>query len=319
MAAPVRSAETVLGTPPARPGRPNAAAWKGTRHADPVGGGWERAHPTPDMDRLTGALTVAGSWPDVRFRVPLRRLLDDARAAYVIRSDGRALVRRVDPAVGAAVEEALKAADQPERGSASRHLRQAMDLAYALRPDPVKAYSEAIKAVECALHDTIQPNNRRATLGTMKGELPQLQNKLRSAITGPNGGEGLETALKMMTLLWEGQTPARGPRPDARSRQDGHPPRRHPRPMVRLGSHRQGMTAARPAFPRPRRFAVPRTGDMTRRGPIGVQRAPMEKSGPLMLPTGVKKIGVVAVELPLCREAALQGRGAGKADGARQA
>ncbi|MFD6115294.1 hypothetical protein ACFWG0_35085 [Streptomyces yangpuensis] len=69
---------------------------------------------------------------------------------------------------GAAVEEALKAADQPERGSASRHLRQAMDLAYALHPDPVKAYSEAIKAVECALHDTIQPNNRRATLGTIR-------------------------------------------------------------------------------------------------------------------------------------------------------
>ncbi|MFD3469915.1 hypothetical protein ACFWWM_26810 [Streptomyces sp. NPDC058682] len=65
------------------------------------------------MNRLTAALTVAGSLPDVRFHVPLRKLLDDARAAYVIRSDGRALVRRLDPAVGAAVEEALKAADQP--------------------------------------------------------------------------------------------------------------------------------------------------------------------------------------------------------------
>ncbi|MFD5880105.1 hypothetical protein [Streptomyces yangpuensis] len=179
-------------------------------------GGWEGTRPTPGMDRVTAALTVMGSWPDIRFRVPLRKLLDDARAAYVIRSDGRALVRRVDPAVGAAVEEALKAADQPERGSASRHLRQAMDLAYALHPDPVKAYSEAIKAVECALHDTIQPNNRRATLGTMKGELPQLKNKLRSAITSPNDGEGLETALKMMTLLWEGQTSRHGARDQTR-------------------------------------------------------------------------------------------------------
>ncbi|MER6251952.1 hypothetical protein ABT224_11360 [Streptomyces sp. NPDC001584] len=179
-------------------------------------GGWERTPLTPDMNRLAAALTVAGSLPDVRFRAPLRKLLDDARAAYVIRSDGRALVRRVNPAVGAAVEEALNAADQPERGSASRHLRQAMDLAYALHPDPVKAYSEAIKAVECALHDTIQPNNRKATLGTMKGELPQLQNKLRSAITGPNGSEGLETALKMMTLLWEGQTSRHGARDQTR-------------------------------------------------------------------------------------------------------
>ncbi|MCX4808634.1 hypothetical protein OG594_44880 [Streptomyces sp. NBC_01214] len=179
-------------------------------------GGSERTPLTPGMNRLTAALTVAGSLPDVRFRVPLRKLLDDARAAYVIRSDGRALVRRLDPAVGAAVEEALKSADQPERGSASRHLRQAMDLAYALHPDPVKAYSEAIKAVECALHDTLQPNNRKATLGTMKGELPQLQNKLRSAITGPNGSEGFETALKMMTLLWEGQTSRHGARDQTR-------------------------------------------------------------------------------------------------------
>lgn len=179
-------------------------------------GGWERARPTPDMDRVTVALTVMGSLPDIRFRVPLEKLFDDARAAYTIRSDGRALVRRVDPAVGATVEEALKAADQPERGSASRHLRQATSLAYALNPDPVKAYSEAIKAVECTLHDTIQPNNRKATLGTMKGELPQLQNKLRSAITGPNGTEGLETALKMMTLLWEGQTSRHGARDQTR-------------------------------------------------------------------------------------------------------
>ncbi|MEU5069871.1 hypothetical protein V6P99_37530 [Streptomyces virginiae] len=179
-------------------------------------GGREQSQLVRDMPRLTAALTMASALPDIRFRVPLRQLLSDARAAHVIRSDGRALVRRVDPAVGAAVEEALKAAEQPERGSASWHLRQAMDLAYALHPDPVKAYSEAIKAVECALHDTIQPNNRRATLGTMKGELPQLKNKLRSAITSPNDGEGLETALKMMTLLWEGQTSRHGARDQTR-------------------------------------------------------------------------------------------------------
>ncbi|MFB6583445.1 MULTISPECIES: hypothetical protein [unclassified Streptomyces] len=54
----------------------------------------------------------------------------------------------------------------------------------------------------------------------MKGELPQLQNKLRSAITGPNGGEGFETDLKMMTLLWEGRTSRHGARD--RTRDETH-------------------------------------------------------------------------------------------------
>ncbi|MFI1152558.1 hypothetical protein [Streptomyces sp. NPDC020817] len=80
----------------------------------------------------------------------------------------------------------------------------------------MKAYSEAIKAVECALHDTIQPNNRKATLGTMKGELPQIRNKLRSAVTGPNGSEGLDTVLHLMALLWEGQTSRHGARDQTR-------------------------------------------------------------------------------------------------------
>ncbi|MER7903005.1 hypothetical protein ABTX84_07070 [Streptomyces sp. NPDC095614] len=144
-------------------------------------------------------------------RVPLQQLLTDARSAYTIRTDGRALVRRVDPAVAAVTAVALKTADQPERGSATRHLSRALEAAYALQPDPVKAYSEAIKAVESAAHATLQPKHSAATLGTMLGEFRQIRAKLIVPIAGKAGGaEGLAVVESMMELLWTGQTSRHG-------------------------------------------------------------------------------------------------------------
>ncbi|MFD9565098.1 hypothetical protein [Streptomyces sp. NPDC059994] len=145
-------------------------------------------------------------------RGPLQELLDDAQSIYTIRIDGRALVHRVDPTLAASVEAAAQAAAQPDRGSASQHLRLAHNAAYALHPDAVRAYSEAIKAVEAAAQATLQPNNTRATLGTMLGEWRQIEHKLRSALPGKTGAEGLETARSMMELLWTGQSSRHGGR-----------------------------------------------------------------------------------------------------------
>ncbi|WP_331732126.1 hypothetical protein [Streptomyces sp. NBC_00989] len=147
---------------------------------------------------------------DLTHCIPLQQLLADAGSLYTIRADGRALVRRLGPAVVAVTDEAAKAADQPERGSATRHLRQALDAAYALHPDPVKAYSEAIKAVESAAHATLQPKHDQATLGTMLGEFRQVRAKLTVPIAGKSGAEGLAVVESMMALLWTGQTSRHG-------------------------------------------------------------------------------------------------------------
>ncbi|SCF61834.1 hypothetical protein [Streptomyces sp. Ncost-T10-10d] len=98
------------------------------------------------LSTLQAALLSAATPHDSMHRIPLQRLLADANSLCTIRADGRALARRVDPVVAAVTDVAAKAADRPERCSATRHLRQAFDAAYALQPDPVKAYSEAIKA-----------------------------------------------------------------------------------------------------------------------------------------------------------------------------
>ncbi|MFB7763587.1 hypothetical protein [Streptomyces xiamenensis] len=173
-------------------------------------GGWENTPLTAGRPPWEAALIVASSAPDTRYRGPLQQLLDDAGSLYTIRADGRALVRRVDPAVAAVINTAAEVANQPERGSATLHLRRAHEAAYALQPDPVKAYSEAIKAVESAAHATLQPNHARATLGTMLGELRQVRAKLGVPIAGKSGTEGLAAVESMMELLWTGQSSRHG-------------------------------------------------------------------------------------------------------------
>ncbi|MFE2412343.1 hypothetical protein ACFXDE_28745 [Kitasatospora sp. NPDC059408] len=174
------------------------------------------APPAADVPRAGALLTMAAGMSAVLAqqntvsRKPLQRLLDDARSRYTVRPDGGALVARVDPAIARTLQTAAESADQPERGSASEHLREAITQAYALTPDPVKAYSEAIKAVESAAHATVQPNHGRATLGTMLGEMPKIAPKLVFEIEGSDPQDGIEMVRRMMLQLWDGQTSRHG-------------------------------------------------------------------------------------------------------------
>ncbi|PSM41512.1 hypothetical protein C6Y14_22025 [Streptomyces dioscori] len=94
-------------------------------------------------------------------------------------------------------------------GSAADHLAAAWQAAYGRSPDPVRAYSEAIKAVECAAHAVIQPNRAKATLGTMLGEIKNARHKFSAAIPSPTG-DSIAPAEAMMRALWEGQTSRHG-------------------------------------------------------------------------------------------------------------
>ncbi|WP_198359127.1 hypothetical protein [Streptomyces fildesensis] len=153
---------------------------------------------------------VMGQMTFTKYRSPLQQLLDDGRSAYTIRTDGRALMRRVDRTVAALVGAAIHAAEQPNRGSAGVQLRRAYHAAYALRSDPVRAYSDAIKAVESAAQATLEPNNHKATLGTMLGALLQIGPQLEVAVPGRTDVEGLETVRSMMSMLWDGQVSRHG-------------------------------------------------------------------------------------------------------------
>jgi hypothetical protein len=141
----------------------------------------------------------------------LQELLDDARSVYTVKADGSGLERRVGVVETTAYLGAARtAAAKPEAGSAAGHLRAAWNAAHALKPNPVTAYGEAIKAVESAAHAMVGPNNDRATLGTMIGHLRGNPEAFRIVLAGRSGAGGVGTVTAMMALLWDGQTSRHG-------------------------------------------------------------------------------------------------------------
>ncbi|MFG2761645.1 hypothetical protein [Streptomyces wuyuanensis] len=141
----------------------------------------------------------------------LTNILDEAGSAYRVAWIGDGLEERVTPAVRDAVRQTMAdAAAQSTAGSAADHLGTAWQAAYGRSPDPVRAHSEAIKAVEAAAHAVVQPNNAKATLGTMLGEIRNARHKFGTAIPAPAAGDPIAAAEAMMRALWEGQTSRHG-------------------------------------------------------------------------------------------------------------
>ncbi|MEU4729603.1 hypothetical protein [Streptomyces sp. NPDC023588] len=157
------------------------------------------------MDEILRA-GIAESWRADALGVTL----DSAGSAYRVDEAARGLEERVTPAVRDAVRQTMAdAATQTASGSAADHLVAAWQAAYGRNPDPVRAYSESIKAVESAAHATIQPNNAKATLDTMLGEIGNARHKLSTAIP-TTSGDPIAPVEAMMRMLWVGQTSRHG-------------------------------------------------------------------------------------------------------------
>ncbi|MGW1987888.1 hypothetical protein ACWCPJ_36475 [Streptomyces collinus] len=173
------------------------------------------AVPTPPATKLEIFAAAVSGLNEIQPRHLLRRelqqLLDDGRSAYTLRSDQAGLCQRVDPTAEALAAAAVTNAGQDSaRGSAGTHLSRAWAAAYALHPDPVRAYSEAIKAVEAAAHATVEPNNRKATLGSMIKVMENTRARWEVGIGHEPSSAGAETIERMMRLLWTGQTSRHG-------------------------------------------------------------------------------------------------------------
>jgi hypothetical protein len=176
----------------------------------------------PPLEEFPGLLPGARMGrPDTegrlrRLRGELVQLLNDALSLLRVRADGRGLERRASIAAEAAFEAAAGSAEAAAgAGSAAAHLRGAWRCVYALHPDPVKGYSEAIKAVEAAAHSVLMldprnPRNRMATLGTMRRDLEDNLNQFSLVIGGPDGRGDAGPLFGCVTLLWQGQTSRHG-------------------------------------------------------------------------------------------------------------
>lgn len=108
------------------------------------------------------------------------------------------LVKRLPDGVQAAAEATFLA------GDAGKRLKQAWEAAYGVNPDPSKAYSLAVKAVEDAAIPLVCPNDRTATLGKVNGQVRNGAWKLphlREDATTPTH----DVLVAMMQTLWTGQ------------------------------------------------------------------------------------------------------------------
>ncbi|MEU6934808.1 hypothetical protein AB0A05_37575 [Streptomyces sp. NPDC046374] len=139
----------------------------------------------------------------------LTTLLDRGGSAYRINEAADGLEERVAPAVRDAVRQSIAdAAASPSAGSAADHLAAAWQAAYGRGPDPVRSYSESVKAVESAAKAVVEPNNSKATLGSMLSVIRNSRQKFATAIPSP--GDPIAPVEAMMRTLWEGQTSRHG-------------------------------------------------------------------------------------------------------------
>jgi hypothetical protein len=91
-------------------------------------------------------------------------------------------------------------------GSAADLLKSAWTSSYDLHPDPPKAYRQAVAAIEAAAASISEPNNSRATLGTMIRRLRDTPEQYRLAIPGPDSRGNIAPLTEMLDLIWKGQT-----------------------------------------------------------------------------------------------------------------
>jgi hypothetical protein len=94
-------------------------------------------------------------------------------------------------------------------GKAGQHLTLAWVAVYGRSPDPGKAYSEAVKAVEVAAQPVITPADTSATLGKMIAVFRDGPGKWEFALK-PSSTDPHEAVLQMMRLVWTGQTDRHG-------------------------------------------------------------------------------------------------------------
>ena len=131
----------------------------------------------------------------------LKTYLRQAGSAYTVEAadKGRCyLVKRVPDGVQDAANAAF---GQPNAG---KRLAQAWEAAFGVNPDPTKAYSLAVKAVEDAAIPVICPSDSSATLGRVIGQVNAGTWKLPHLREDPDVTTH-DVLVGMMKTLWVGQ------------------------------------------------------------------------------------------------------------------
>jgi len=127
----------------------------------------------------------------------------EGESAWQPNEDFNGLVRRVDETVAEAAKTTIAAAP----ADAAMHLKAAWSAAYALHPDPEKAYGQAIKAAEAAaIPATLPSTDLSPTLGKVLAHMRQASHKYSMVIDDRVAQPAsAEAVIALIDLIWWGQ------------------------------------------------------------------------------------------------------------------
>ncbi|WP_264032160.1 hypothetical protein [Cellulosimicrobium sp. SH8] len=145
------------------------------------------------LDVLDALCIVAA---DSRLR-ELDGLLDNGMSMYrVRRTEPNGLEERLGDEVRTAVSSATS-----KRDRASDELAAAWAAAFGRHRDATAAWNSAVKAVEHLMHSIVEPNNTKATLGSMVAALRNKPEKWRFEIAAKNDDTTARPFLQALELI----------------------------------------------------------------------------------------------------------------------
>lgn len=136
----------------------------------------------------------------------LEKILKAARSKWTVgkRAGKVGLVERVPEGVQASVEGAIQSA-----GSAGKILARAWAHVHGLQPNDSAGYADAVRAVEIAAIDVVEPNNKAATLGTVIGVM-RSHGDWRLPLREHQHAPSTELILTTARTLWHGHRDRHG-------------------------------------------------------------------------------------------------------------
>jgi hypothetical protein len=127
----------------------------------------------------------------------LEQYLRLGNSTWTIAPDRRSLTSRVDPTAEQVVVQVIAPQD-----AASDDLATAWRATYGREPDPSDAWDHSIKAVEHILKPVVCPNNAKATLGNVLGDLRSQPHRWKLVLPGTNGDFSVNRLVAMLELIW---------------------------------------------------------------------------------------------------------------------
>lgn len=180
----------------------------------PMQAATDAANKEPDLllDLIDARLKLGHTY---NYDDTLQRVLFLAGSGWRLNEARDGLERVVDQSVREVAQEAISKAEV----SAAQHLRNAWTVTHSRERNATHAHAEMIRAVESAARPVVTPNDPRATLGTLIGQL-DAQGLLYMTTGASPANDGVAGTVAMMRLLWPQQTDRHGANPTVPATQE---------------------------------------------------------------------------------------------------